>query len=68
MAKFYTYPNSKHISKTNVAKMIISLFVSVENIVRKEKCWFPAFSPFPVMFSKASLVRAVECWDCDGKG
>ena len=34
-------------------------FVSgrVENILGKEKCWLPAFSPFPEMFSKAIFLR-----------
>ena len=38
---------------------------SVENIVGKgQKCWLPAFSPFPTMFSKASLLRVIESRDC----
>ena len=39
---------------------------SVENIVGK--CWFPAFSPFPTMFSKAFFLRVVKSQDCVGKG
>ena len=37
----------------------------VENIVQKiRKCWFPAFSPFPTMFSKAFFSRGVKSLDC----
>ena len=36
----------------------------VENTVEKEKCWLPAFSPFPTMFSKSFFLRVVESWDC----
>ena len=39
--------------KLNVAKIMISVFDQVKNIVGKgEKSWLPAFSPFPTMFSK----------------
>ena len=27
---------------------------------KRRKCWLPAFSPFPTMFSKASFFRAVK--------
>ena len=51
--------------KVNIAKMMISLYNRVENIVGKgEKCWLPAFSPFPTMFSKSFFYRVVESWDC----
>ena len=44
--------------KSNVAKMAISLFDGVENTVEKRrKCWWPAFSPFPTVFSKACSFR-----------
>ena len=33
----------------------------VKNIVGKgEKCWLPAFSPFPAMFSTGFYFRVVE--------
>ena len=36
----------------------------IENIVGKgEKCWLPAFSPFPTMFSKAFFSRVVKSRD-----
>ena len=31
---------------------------------KRRKCWLPAFSPFPTMFSIGSFLRAVESWDC----
>ena len=36
----------------NVVKIIISLYVRVENSEKRRKCWLPAFSPFPTLFSK----------------
>ena len=49
--------------KFNVSKMSIFLFDIAENIVRRE-CWFPAFSPFPKVFSNCSFFRVVKSWDC----
>ena len=47
-------------NKLNIGKMI-SLFCIVENTVGKgKKCWLPAFSPFPTMFSKAFFSRVVK--------
>ena len=31
---------------------------------RRRKCWLPAFSPFPTMFSKGSCHMVVKSWDC----
>ena len=36
--------------------------------VQRRKCWLPAFSPFPTMFSKGYFVRVVKSWDCVLKG
>ena len=54
-------------------KLIVTLkqkFFSgwVENIVGNgEKCWLPAFSPFPAMFSKASFSGSLKSgWCCKG--
>ena len=33
----------------------------------RRKCWLPAFSPFPTMFSKGFLYRAMKSHDCVGK-
>ena len=36
-----------------------------ENIVGKgEKCWLPAFSPFPTMFSKGFFLKVVKSQGC----
>ena len=32
------------------------------------KCWLPAFSPFPTMFSKSLFLRVVNSRDCVVKG
>ena len=34
---------------------------------KRKKCWLPAFSPFPTMFSKGSFFRVVKSQDCVGK-
>ena len=31
---------------------------------KRGKCWLPAFSPFPTMFSKAFIFRVVKSLDC----
>ena len=37
----------------NDAKMMISLYDREEkNFGKRRKCWLPAFSPFPTMFSE----------------
>ena len=52
--------------KLNIAKMKISLFDIhvVENTVGKEKCWLPAFSPFPTVSSKVFSLTVVKSRDC----
>ena len=41
----------------NVIQNIKCHFHGVKNIVGKgEKCWLPAFSPFPTMFSKVHFL------------
>ena len=35
---------------------------------KRGKCWLPAFSPFPTMFSKALSFRVIKSWDCALKG
>ena len=38
----------------------------LENKVGKgENAGIPAFSPFPIMFSKAFFFTIVETWDCE---
>ena len=31
---------------------------------KRRKCWLPAISPFPTMFSKAFVHRVVKDWHC----
>ena len=44
-----------------VDQMMIYVFDSVG---KRRKCWLPAFSPFPTMFSKALFFRVVKNCDC----
>ena len=51
--------------KFGLAEIIRFVFERVENIVgKRRKCWLPAFSPFPTMFSKGFLPRAIKSLDC----
>ena len=49
-------------NKLNFAKMTIFLY----DRSRKHcgKCWLPAFSPFPAVFSKALFFMVIKSWDC----
>ena len=31
---------------------------------KRRKCWLPAFSPFPAMFSEGFLLRVIKSLDC----
>ena len=31
---------------------------------KRRKCWLPAFSPFPIMFSKGCMYRVNKSRDC----
>ena len=45
------------------------VFGRVDNIVGKKRiCWFPAFSPFPTMFSRAFFYFKVARSEFCGKG
>ena len=51
--------------KIDVTEKLKFVFGRVENIVgKRRKCWLPAFSPFPTMFSKGFFVRVVKSLDC----
>ena len=51
-------------NKLNVARMIISLLVRVQNTVGKgENAGLPAFSPLPTVFSTALFFRVVKSQD-----
>ena len=48
----------------NLAQNIISVSERIENIVgKRRKCWVPAFSTFPTMFSKAFFLKIIKTWD-----
>ena len=68
-------PNGKHSvrlklkaladDKVNVIIRLKFALERVENIVGKmRKCWLPAFSPFPTMFSEGYFFRVVKIRDC----
>ena len=47
--------------KISFAKMIISDSDRVESIVeKKRKCWLPAISSFPIMFTKIIFLRVIQ--------
>ena len=45
-----------------LAEMVRFICLSIEKTLleKKRKCWYPAFSPFPSMFSKGFLLRIVK--------
>ena len=49
--------------KSKVAHLIKLACNPVENSGKRRKCWFPAFSPFSTLFSKAFYIRVVKTWD-----
>ena len=53
--------------KINVAqklKLVLGRVVPVNFVGKGEKCWLPAFSPFPIMFSKVFFLRVIKSRDC----
>ena len=63
-AKFLDWSKLKAFADDKINGTQKFKFVSarVGNIVGK--CWLPAFSPYPTMFSKAFFVRVVKTRDC----
>ena len=51
----------------DVATMTKYVLHRVENSGKRRKCWLPAFSPFPTMFSKGFFHGVVKRWDCVAK-
>ena len=50
--------------KINVTKKIeISFSEGRKHCGKRRKCWLPAFSPFPRMFSKGFLFSVFKSWD-----
>ena len=51
--------------KINVTEKLKIVLGRVEkHCGKRRKCWSPAFSPFPTMFSKGFLYRVVKSRDC----
>ena len=46
----------------------ICFWKSRKHCGERRKCWLPAFSPFPTMFSKALVYRVIKTQDCVVKG
>ena len=68
LSKFKAYADDK----INATRSLNFVLGGVKNILgKRRKCWLPAFSPFPKMFSKAlqkvSSSRVVKLGLC-GKG
>ena len=38
-----------------------------KNCRKRRKCWLPAFSSFPTVFSKGLSLRVIKSPDCAGK-
>ena len=38
-----------------------------KHCVKRRKCWLPAFSPFPTMFSKSPFLKVIKSRDCEVK-
>ena len=51
-------------NKMNVTKTEILSGIVREHCGKRRKCWLPAFSPFPTMFSKGFIFRVVKSRDC----
>ena len=50
------------------SKAEISFGEGRKHCEKRRKCWLPAFSPFPAMFSKAFSFRIVRTWGYVRKG
>ena len=47
-----------------VSKIEICFGKGRKHCGKRRKCWLPAFSPFPTMFSKGLFLRVVKSRDC----
>ena len=67
--KFWTGPNwtSKHLQTSQIRcgqNDETFPWSDRKNCGTKWKCWLPAFSPFPKMFSKVFFFRVIKSQDC----
>ena len=54
--------------KVSIANLMIPVCDWVgKHFGKRRKCWLPAFSPFPAMFSKAFFTRVMKTRDCFAK-
>ena len=70
---FNSLPNDKFLDwsilkafaddKLNLAKKLEFALGRVENCGKRIKCWLPAFSPFPTMFSEGLYLKFVKSRD-----
>ena len=64
-SKMKAFPDNE----INVTKDLKICFGKDRKHCRKgRKCWLPAFSPFPIMFSESFLPKVVKSWDFMIKG
>ena len=58
--------NSKHLQRTNKCDLKIEICYGKDrkHFRKRRKCWLPAFSSFPTMFSEGYYLRVVKSRDC----
>ena len=50
--------------KIKVTEKLKFVLGRVENCGKRRKCWLPAFSPFPTVFSKGFFLWGIKSRDC----
>ena len=48
----------------NIKKIDICVEKGRKHCRKRRKCWLPAFSPFPTVFSKGFFLKVVKSRDC----
>ena len=67
--KILDLPNFRAFADDNVnVVQVMQSMIGWKTLWEKEKCWFPAFSPFPTMFSKGYCFQDRENPGLFGKG
>ena len=64
--KFFDWSKLKVFAddKLNVAEKVEICFAKgSKHCGKRRKCWCPAFSPLPTMFSNSFFLRVVKSWD-----
>ena len=59
--KFKAFADNK-INVTEKLKFVLGK--GKKHFEKRRKCWLPAFSPFPTMFSKVFSFRVIKSRDC----